>query len=104
MMCFGVSKSGSPRLKSNTLTPAAFNSRALAPAASVAEGWTDDANGEVRIIGVGNPRAKQVGVSTDWSSYYNPRRCGTPNSPRTAAMHVAHFVHRYPPALGGCEA
>src|SRR5437868_2705162 len=39
-MCSGVGKSGSPRLKSKTLTPSAFICLALAPAASVADGWT----------------------------------------------------------------
>ncbi len=48
----GVLKSGSPRLKSKTLMPLARNSRALAPAASVADGFTDPANFEIAIISV----------------------------------------------------
>src|SRR5262249_6657082 len=39
-MCSGVGKSGSPRLKSKTLTPWALSWRARAPAASVADGCT----------------------------------------------------------------
>jgi hypothetical protein len=42
-MCSGVVKSGSPTLKSYTVLPAAFSSRAFAAIANVAEGskaWT----------------------------------------------------------------
>src|SRR5262245_4695830 len=39
-MWAGVLKSGSPRLKSNTVLPSALSCRALAPAARVAEGCT----------------------------------------------------------------
>src|SRR5688572_1059195 len=53
-MLAGVLKSGSPRLKSKTLMPAAFIWRALAPAAMVADGWTDAANDEMRIIAAGD--------------------------------------------------
>src|SRR5262249_46342964 len=28
----------------------------------------------------------------------------SPELPRMVGMHVAHFIHRYPPAIGGAEA
>src|SRR5438876_1128789 len=46
-MCSGVGKSGSPRLKSKTVLPWARSCRASAPAASVADGCTSAAMGEV---------------------------------------------------------
>src|SRR5262245_45129637 len=52
-MWAGVGKSGSPRLKSNTLTPAARSWRALAPAAIVADGLMDEASFEIGIMSVG---------------------------------------------------
>ena len=49
-MCSGVGKSGSPRLKSKTSMPSALSCRALAPAASVADGCTAAAILEIGII------------------------------------------------------
>src|SRR5262245_28773406 len=46
-ICSGVGKSGSPRLKSKTVLPWARSCRASAPAASVAEGCTFAAMGEM---------------------------------------------------------
>src|SRR4051794_19251392 len=46
----GVLKSGSPRLKSKTVLPAAFSCRAFAPAANVAEGCTAAAIFEIGNI------------------------------------------------------
>src|SRR5262245_22523241 len=50
--CSGVGKSGSPRLKSDTLIPSAFICLARAPAASVAEGCTAEAIFERRNMSV----------------------------------------------------
>src|SRR5438105_12946 len=57
-MCSGVRKSGSPRLKSKTWTPSARNCRALAPAASVADGCTAAA-----ILDIGIVMARHLGVA-----------------------------------------
>src|SRR5947209_3844296 len=81
-MWAGVAKSGSPRLKSKTLMPAAFIWRALAPAARVAEGWTLPASLERRIIAVGGSqtggprRARGPGHGETESSYQDGPRPG----------------------------
>src|SRR5688572_13445126 len=93
-MCFGVSKSGSPKLKSATSMPAAFNCLALAPAARVADGLTDSASLEVRIIAeLVTPLDRGVKANHEHRISFAPM-----------PLHVAHFIHRYPPAVGGAEA
>src|SRR5436305_491523 len=114
-MCSGVGWSGSPRLKSNTCTPAARNCRALAPAAIVAEGFTADASWEIVIMD--RPvipceralrRGRPVRVPRSRRRRYHNRRTGaqggTIRRRRGNAMRVAHFIQRYPPTLGGSEA
>src|SRR5262245_48005380 len=54
-MWAGVLKSGSPRLKSNTVLPSALSCRALAPAASVADCCTAAA-----ILETGNMRLLKI--------------------------------------------
>src|SRR6516165_10555515 len=123
-MCSGVWKSGSPRLKSKTFTPSAFICLALAPAARVAEGWTAAAIREIGIIsaflqGIPLSRRSRTGA---WPAPVRDRRLTrrgfrfggiVPHealrrerrSGRTRnVMRIAHFVQRYPPALGGSEA
>src|SRR5205823_5727111 len=63
---------------------------AFAPAASVADGFTDSASFETRTI-ASSPRQPEV------------NRIGLADS-RKPLMHLAQFVHRYPPARGGAEA
>src|SRR5437588_5100204 len=57
-MCAGVLKSGSPRLKSKTVLPSAFSWRALAPAASVADGCTAAAIREIGSCIAAGPQVR----------------------------------------------
>src|SRR5687767_1959675 len=70
MMWAGVLKSGSPRLKSMIGLPSAFNCRALAPAANVAEGCTAAA-----ILEIGSMEVSRV--SGAWSETTPPALRGS---------------------------
>src|SRR5262249_42287777 len=115
-MCSGVGKSGSPRLKSKTATPWALSWRARAPAASVADGCTAAAMRETETgasfldiffgpCGAGGRPPRRAALAGGRARAQNEilrNRAGRCEG--TWRMRIAHFVQRYPPALGGSEA
>src|SRR6516162_6381572 len=101
-MCAGVGKSGSPTLKSHMAMPAARICRAFAAAANVADGCTEEASLETGIIEVSLEEYQPCMIQICLICVI----CGLidSSSARRIAMKIAHFVQRYPPALGGSEA
>src|SRR5579883_3075546 len=96
--------------------PSAFICRALAPTASVADGCTAAAILEIGImvamVTVAWARSRPGSVPGPPPGLVCPQRTIVPNgSPiwlsdkvSRTVMRIAHFIQRYPPALGGSEA
>src|SRR6266542_6428020 len=113
-MCSGVGKSGSRRLKSKTVLPWDRSCRASAPAASVADGCTSAAMREM-VTAFSPLDIPYLLELCPWSVVHCKDFLTTDHGPRTTdncmtapegnrgerPLRVAHFVQRYPPALGG---
>src|SRR4051812_20938233 len=116
----GVFKSGSPRLKSNTVFPPALSCRAFAPAANVAEGCTAAPLFEIRnmrllpgsglgVVGILSKRASEahVGQTTPPSPgmrYSESPGCGTdPGDSEYLIPGLGDFLSSpYPPTGFSC--
>src|SRR5579884_3463114 len=89
--------------------PSARSCRAFAPAASVADGCTELASREIGIIkwrpqwyDMAPGQCARRPIRQVLYAFAPPG--GRKNTSGRNRMRVAHFVHRYPPALGGSEA